>query len=293
MWIGFTLLAAFMQAWRNVFQSQLSQQMSVAGVTLARFIWAGPLVAVYLVALHQVQPSALPDFTHDFNADFWRLIGAAALLQITATVLMVTLFKMRDYAIGAGLAKSEALVAALLGVWFFSAEMSLMGWLGVIIGAVAILMMSCPNGSRLSVATAGIGLLCGSAFALTSLCAREASLSLPFGYMHSAAWVLLWVILLQTVLLLGFIALSDRGLLVRILKPSKLVFTISLTSCLGSIGWFSAMALQDVALVKTFGQVEVFITLLIARFYLKSSTKLYDILALILIAIAAILVIWG
>ncbi|HCE50772.1 MAG TPA: multidrug transporter, partial [Shewanella baltica] len=30
MWILLTLLAAFMQAWRNAFQSQLSKEVSVA-----------------------------------------------------------------------------------------------------------------------------------------------------------------------------------------------------------------------------------------------------------------------
>ncbi|MDN5714527.1 MAG: multidrug transporter, partial [Acinetobacter sp.] len=42
-WILFTLMAAFMQAWRNAFQKQLSTTVDVYGVTLARFIFALPL----------------------------------------------------------------------------------------------------------------------------------------------------------------------------------------------------------------------------------------------------------
>ena len=52
MWIAFTVLAAFMQAWRNAFQSQLSQEVNIAGVTLARFIWAGPIALFYLFSLY-------------------------------------------------------------------------------------------------------------------------------------------------------------------------------------------------------------------------------------------------
>ncbi len=267
--------------------------MSVAGVTLARFIWAGPLIAIYLLFLYQYQPAELPKFGIDFDAKFVGFILAAALLQILATVLMVQLFKMRDYAIGAGLAKSEALAAALLGVALFGAQMSLLGWFGVVIGAIAVLMMSQAKDSRFSLKTMVIGVLSGSAFALTSLCVRQAALSLPLGYLHNAAWVLLWVVILQTFLLLCYLAYSQMSTLKRILVPSKLVFTISLCSCLGSIGWFSAMALQEVALVKTLGQVEVFITLLIAKFYLKTPPKFNDLLALLLIAVAAIMVIWG
>ena len=42
-WILFTLMAAFMQAWRNAFQKQLSTTVDVYGVTLARFLFGFPL----------------------------------------------------------------------------------------------------------------------------------------------------------------------------------------------------------------------------------------------------------
>ncbi len=132
LWIPFTLLAAFMQAWRNAFQKQLSKEVGVAGVTLARFIWASPLAVLYLWTLYQWQPVALPEF----NGRFAGFIVAAALAQILATALMVKLFKLRNYAIGAGLAKSEAVLAAVLGVAFFSEALSLTGWFGVALGAV-------------------------------------------------------------------------------------------------------------------------------------------------------------
>lgn len=64
-WIAFTLLAAFSQSWRNAFQSKLSGTMSVAGVTLARFLWAGPIALLYLFALYQWQPVAIPTFSGD------------------------------------------------------------------------------------------------------------------------------------------------------------------------------------------------------------------------------------
>lgn len=52
-WIFLTLFAAFMQAWRNAFQSRLSGDVTTAGVTLARFLWASPIAGVYLIALYQ------------------------------------------------------------------------------------------------------------------------------------------------------------------------------------------------------------------------------------------------
>ncbi|MBO1894315.1 MULTISPECIES: DMT family transporter [unclassified Shewanella] len=290
MWIMFTFLAAFMQAWRNAFQSKLSKEVSVAGVTLARFIWAGPIAACYLYGLHQYQPSALPEFTRTF----WGFVIGASSMQILATGLMVKLFKMQNFAIGAGLAKSEALVAAILGVLFFGTQLSLLGWIGVVIGGLAIMLLSSKQGfKQLSVKTVLLGLACGSAFALTSLWVREASLTLQGPFTHRAAWVLLWVIGLQTIVLIGYLLAKDKSTLAALWQRPTLTLSISITSCIGSIGWFSAMSLQAVPYVKTLGQIEVFFTLMIAVFWLKDKVKINDVAGLILIAIAAVLVMWS
>ncbi len=290
MWIFFTFLAASMQAWRNAFQSELSKEVKVAGVTLARFLWAGPIAGLYLLMLYLWQPVGLPEISLVFSL---YVLGASA-MQIVATALMVKLFKLKNFAVGAGLAKSEALVAAILGVLFFGTQLSLLGWLGVMIGGVAIFLMSSRRGLKdISLQTALIGLACGSAFALTSLWVREASLNLDLPFPHRAAWVLLFVITIQTIVLLAYIYASDKQTLTALWQRPKLTLLTSTTSCLGSIGWFSAMSLQAVPYVKTLGQIEVFFTLMIAMFWLKQKVKIKEVFALVLIAVAAILVMWG
>ena len=289
MWILLTLLAAFMQAWRNAFQSQLSKEVSVAGVTLARFIWAGPIAVAYLAGLYLWQDMGIPDFSDRFIG---FILGASA-MQIIATGLMVKLFKLQNFAVGAGLAKSEAVVAAILGTLFFGTHLSLLGWLGVLLGGMAIFLMSAKQGLRsLSLNTVLIGLACGTSFALTSLWVREASLCLNVGFPHSAAWVLLFVISLQTLVLVIYLLMRDQSTLTALWQRPKLTLLTSIASCFGSIGWFSAMSLQAVPYVKTLGQVEIFFMLLIATFWLKDNVKIKDMFGLALIAIAAILVMW-
>jgi len=291
LWIFFTLFAAFMQSWRNAFQSYLSKEVKVAGVTLARFIWASPLAALYLVVLYWWQPSELPEFS--FN--FLGFIVGAAVMQIIATALMVRLFKLNNFAIGAGLAKSEAIVAAILGTIFFGTSLSLLGWGGVLLGGFAILLMSTnkAGGLRsLSWQTFTIGIACGTAFALTSLWVREASLTQDLPLLHRAAWVLLLVISLQTLLLLAYLVVKDRATITALWQRPKLTVLTSVTSCLGSIGWFSAMSIQAVPYVKTLGQVEVFFMMLITTFWLKEKVKVKDGIGLLLIAIAATMVMW-
>lgn len=288
-WILFTLLAAFMQSWRNAFQSRLSSDVKTTGVTLARFLWAGPIAALYLLVLYQIEPTAWPEF----NLRFSGFILGAALMQIIATALMVTLFKFNNYAVGAGLAKSEALVAAILGILFFGTQLTTLGWLGVLIGGVGVFLMSSQGHYRhISLSTVLIGLGCGSAFALTSLWVREASLALGLSFPHSAAWVLLLVISLQTFVLLVYLLMTDPPTLKVLWSKPRLTLLTSASSCIGSIGWFSAMSLQAVPYVKTLGQVEVFFTMLISIFWLRQRVRIRDGLGLLLIALAAILVMW-
>ncbi|WP_286299088.1 DMT family transporter [Vibrio apostichopi] len=288
-WIAFTLLAAFSQSWRNAFQSKLAGTMSVAGVTLARFIWAGPIALIYLYSLYQWQPVSAPNF----SGEFVFYIVAAAIMQILATGLMVMLFKLENYAIGAGLAKCEAPVSAVLSVLFFGTALTITGWVGVLIGTLGVLIMSSSSGWRsLSPKVFLLGMACSTAFALTSLWVREASLSIGLPFPHSAAWVLFLVISLQTVIICTYLFFRERDTLRQIFTKSKLVVMTSLASVIGSLGWFSAMSLQAVPYVKTLGQIEVVFMVLISYFWLGQSIARKDILALILLSIAAVLVMW-
>ena len=288
-WVFFTFLAAFSQAWRNAFQSQLSGSLSVCGVTLARFLWAGPLAVLYVVGLEQTELGVI----REFPFAFWQFCILAGVMQIVATGLMVMLFKQKNFAIGAGLAKCEAPVSAVLGIMFFGTTLSLYGWVGVIIGGIAVMMFSLSGGIRtISWKTAGIGLASSTAFALTSLWVREASLVLEGHFLLRASWVLLVVILFQTVILVGYMWLRERADLTLMLCRPKLVVLTSIASFLGSFGWFHAMSLKAVPYVKTLGQVEIFFMMIVSVVYLKAPIPKKDVFALMLVAIAAILVMW-
>ena len=291
-WVFFTVLAAFMQAFRNAFQKKLSATVPVMGVTLARFLFGAPLAALYLCGLYHwgdapASPVQVPTM-------FVLYAAAAALMQIVATSLMVKVFTFNNYAIGAGLAKSEAIFAAILGVMFFASSLTPLGWLGVLVGAVEVFLLSGLKSLRdLDGRTLVYGAGSGLSFALTSLWVREASLSLGLPYPFGAAWVLLLVLTIQTVTLLVYLALKSPETLQQMRLQPKLVLITSIASCVGSLGWFTAMSLQTVPLVKTLGQIEVLFTLLISVFWLKEKLKPQDLWGLALIVLAAVLVMWA
>ena len=289
-WILFTLGAIVMQTVRNALQSKLSGAVNTSGVTLSRFILAPPIALVYLLILYSSSASQVPEFSGSFIA----VILCASLLQIAATSLMVILFKQKNFAIGAGLAKSEALVAGVVGMLFFGSYLTPIGWAGIVIGAIAVFVLS--SGNRLhgiSVKTMVIGLACGTCFALTSLLVREASHMLNVQHTVAAAWVLLWVLCVQTISLSGYIALTKPFVFRQLTNAKKQVLAISTVSCLGSICWFTAMALQHVALVKTLGQLEVLLTLILSHYWLKNAVTKREIAGLLLIGLAAIFVMWA
>jgi len=289
-WILFTLGAVILQTVRNALQSKLSGAVNTSGVTLSRFILAPPIALVYLLILYSSSASQVPEFSGSFIA----VILCASLLQIAATSLMVILFKQKNFAIGAGLAKSEALVAGVVGMLFFGSYLTPLGWAGIVIGAIAVFVLS--SGNRLhgiSVKTMVIGLACGTCFALTSLLVREASHMLNVQHTVAAAWVLLWVLCVQTISLSGYIALTKPFVFRQLTNAKKQVLAISTVSCLGSICWFTAMALQHVALVKTLGQLEVLLTLILSHYWLKNAVTKREIAGLLLIGLAAIFVMWA
>ncbi|MFT2089572.1 DMT family transporter [Paraglaciecola sp. 2405UD69-4] len=290
MWVWLTLGAVLMQTFRNALQSQLSTSVSTSGVTFARFLFAPPIALVYLLILYSISDQIIPTF----NQRFIVLVIAASLLQIAATSCMVILFKQKNFAVGAGLAKSEALVAGVFGTLFFSSHLSPLGWLGLLVGCAAVFVLaSGGKKSELSLKTIAIGLACGTCFAFTSLLVREASQMLNMPFSHSAAWVLLWVLCIQTVLLSSYIWIKDKSIFITLRHNASKTLATSFISCLGSICWFSAMALHHVAYVKTLGQIEVLFTMLIAVFWLNNKIAKYELLGLVLIATAAIMVMWA
>ena len=291
-WILFTLMAAFMQAWRNAFQKQLSSTVDVYGTTLARFLFAPFFAFGYLAFLYWHQPITAPV---SFSHKFWIYVVIAGTSQIFATALMVKLFQQKNYAIGVGLAKSEAILAAMIAVLFLHDHLTLWGWGGVLMGAIAVFLLSKGrNNTQLSMKTLTIGLGSGLCFAITSLLVREASLELPMlPFLHRAAWVLCSLIGFQCVVLLLYLGLFSRNTLYAMWQRLGLTFRISICSFMASLGWFSAMSMQSVAIVKTLGQVEILFSLLISTLFFKEKLAKTDHLGLWLVLIAAIMVIWA
>lgn len=247
---------------------------------------------VYLYSLYHFKP--VENIIH-FTPRFWVYIVIAGSSQILATALMVKLFQQKNYAIGVGLAKSEAILAAVIGVVFLADHLSVLAWIGVVLGAYAVFLLSKGQQiSGFSAQTLAIGIGSGLSFAITSLLVREASLELStLPTVHRAAWVLLMVISFQCISMLIYLSLFSRQTLVAMWQRLRLTFKVSVCSFMASLGWFTAMSMMSVPIVKTLGQIEILFSMLISAYFFKEKLARAEHWGLGLVVIAAILVIWA
>lgn len=283
-WIIFTCMAAFMQAVRTAAQKHLAGELSPSAVTASRYIYGLPIIAVYFLVLtsyYDVQALS-PKWV------FYSYAVTASLAQIMATILLIRLFTLRNFAVGTSYAKTEALQVAVLGTLFFFEPLSLIGWISVVIGVAGILIISFsqptearPGNNKLTSISLGLG--SGALFAITSLSLRKASLSLGGDYLFDAAFTLLFMVILQTILISAYFIVKQREELRRLLKAHKANWFIGITSSLGSIGWFTAMTLQSAAYVKALGQVEFFFTMLITHHVFKEHVSVKEAVGMLMI----------
>ena len=284
-WMFFTILAVIMQSVRTAGQKQMAQSLTAEATTLVRFLFGLPFALIYFSLLwraHSGQELVL-------GVNYWLPASLAAVSQIVATLCLVKALTLRNFAVGTALAKTEAIMTALLGSLFFAASLSLLGYVSVCVGVIGVLVAS---NWRISVtdlldnASIKCGLGAGLGFALASLWIRQASLSLAVPELLSAATVLVYMVALQTLICLSLIFYRQPAQFTLITDNWRSALFIGFTSAAGSIGWFTAMSLQEAALVKTLGQTEFVVTLFITYLYFGERITLREYFGMGLIGIS-------
>ena len=265
LWIAATLAAAVFQTVRFALQKNLkSAGLSAVGATWARFLWAAPILSLAVFLYTQMTGTAFPTTSLVFWA--YAIMGGGA--QILATVCVVALFSLRNFAIGITFKKSEVLQTVLVGWVILGEGVSWAGFVALLLGLVALLVLSSPGGPEAEGRTAGplgvlspsmlLGLTSGFFFALAGVGYRGATLALgdgPVGLRAAAALVL--VTLLQAAAMFAWLMVRDRVQIARVLSAWRTGLAVGVTGLSGSFCWFVAFALQNAAYVYALGQVEL------------------------------------
>lgn len=267
-WILFTVFAALMQSVRTAGQKSLSTSITPMSATLVRYLMGLPFAVVYLVLLSGLQSVELINDALS-RAEFLWPAALAGIFQIVATVLLILLFRFRNFIVGTSFAKTESILTAIIGSIFFASPLSPFGWIAVLLGVFGVWLMAMPSRTESwNMSVVCLGLASGACFALTSLWIRQASLSLGHDVVTGAAITLVLVVTFQTLLCLFYTLIIMPTEFRKIAERWPLALFVGATSALGSIGWFTAMSWQNPALVKSLGQIEMLFTaVLTLRFF--------------------------
>lgn len=287
-WIIITVAAAFIQNIRSSLQKYLKSQMGTAGATFVRFGFGVPFALLFLWYFTSSSGHTLPAINPRFI--FWVII--AAVTQIIAQALLVHLFSFRNFAVGSAYSRTEPVQAALFGLIFLAEKLTATILGAIAISVIGVMMISVARTdinlrtiftSVLS-RTALIGLASGTFFGIAAVSYRAASLSLDGPtFFIQAAMTLSVAIVLQSIIMIVWIYLKDRAEFGRIKRAWKVSVLVGLVGASASFGWFSAMTLQQAALVKAVAQIELLFTFATSVFIFKEHINRLEITGCMLI----------
>lgn len=259
-WIPITILAAFSQNLRFMLQKRLKEtDLSSVGATYARFAYSAPLIALLLATYLWMADIPLPRA----NASFALFASTGAIAQIFATICVVALFAERNFAVGITFKKTEVVLTALVGFAVLGEGIVAWGVLAIAIGFAGLVLLSDPpqggrGWRRFLNRAAGLGLLSGLLFAISATGYRGASLALDTQNVAlRAGFTLACVTAFQTALMTLWMRFNDPDQIRRVFAAWRIGLWVGLSSMIGSFCWFTAFTLQNAALVKALGQIEL------------------------------------
>ncbi len=282
LWIPITIAAAFLQNLRSAAQKHLKAVMGTTGATFVRFGFGFPFALLFVGVLYFFVGYPLPAVNAEFFA--WALLGALG--QIIATFLLIHLFSFRNFAVGTAYSRTEPAQAALFALIFLGERASLGAIAAIAISVIGVMLISVAHVAvsfRAMVAStvsrnALIGLASGTAFGISAVAYRAASLALGGpNFTMQAAVTLAFVISFQTVIMLLWMLWKDRAEIGRIAKAWKPSLFTGFVGASASFGWFTAMTLQQAAIVKSLAQIEMLFTFAATVFFFKEKINRLEI----------------
>ena len=293
-WIPITIGAAFCQNLRSVLQKQLTGKLSVGGTTATRFFFAMPFAVAYVAVLHWLFDFRLPAPHAIFFV--WCIVGGFG--QIVGTQLLVGLFAFRNFAVGTAYSKTETVQAALFSIVALNESVSIGGGLAILVSLLGLFALSLANEritpaallTSITSAVARRGLASGAAFAVSAIAYRAASTSLAGDhYAMNAAYTLAWVTTLQSLALWYWLRQREPGETTRLRGVWPQALLVGFTGMLGSVGWFTAMTLQQVAYVRALGQIELLFTFASAVLWFRERVRPNEVVGIALLVLGIVL----
>ncbi|MBT4108963.1 MAG: EamA family transporter [Pelagibacterales bacterium] len=291
-WIPITIIAAFSQNLRSIFQKKLQENLSNIGATYVRFAYGLPFVIIYFFIVNNFSEDYLS--INEINLEFMLYCTIGGVSQIIATFLLLKIFVTSNFAVGTVYSKTEPIQAAFFGFILLNEMITLIGFLGILIGLVGIIITAFSKINKtysFFSSTVLLGLLSGTLFGLSAVMFRGASHSLyTYNFLLSSAFTLLIAISIQTIILTFYIYFTDIKQFHLILVNWKQSVIVGLFGAVASLCWFYAMSIQNVAYVRALGQIELIFTIFASIFYFKEKFKFAELLGIVITLIGILII---
>ncbi|MEM7653313.1 MAG: EamA family transporter [Pseudomonadota bacterium] len=307
LWIALTVGAAFLQNVRSALQKSLKGKLGTGGATFVRFIYGFPFALLYFAVLTVGFDFEVPEV----NARFLLSAAVGGVAQIVATALLVSLFDKRNFAVGTTYSKTETVQAALFAIVFLGETISLSAAVGILISLCGVIAISAARGiggsnagssggplrallATLGSRSAAIGLASGAAFGISAVAYRAASLSLNGEtFLIQAAMTLVCVLAFQSIVMAVYLALRTPTELSASFRAWKAAIWVGASGAAASVGWFTAMTLQNVALVRALGQIELVFTLAASWLIFRERIVRWEMIGIVLVTAGILVILLG
>ncbi len=295
LWIPVTLWAAFAQTLRNAAQRSLTAELGTLGATLVRFLYGLPFALLWLLAVQAAGGFSLPKA----NLAFLAWVSFGGLSQIVATALLLRVMEERNFTLGVAYSKTEIIQVAVFGLVVLGDPVTVTTALAVGCGTLGVLLLSPADRERpfrtmltgWTSMPALLGLASGAFFAFSAVGYRGAALALgdtPFPM--AAAVTLVVAQSLQTVVLGGWLLVRDPSVVRRVFGAWRKSFFAGFMGAAASAGWFTAMAIEPVAHVRTLGLVELLFASVISRRIFRERLSRPEIAGMALLTLGLVIV---
>ena len=297
LWIPVTIAAAGAQTLRNATQRHLSTDLGTLGATLVRFLYGLPFAALWLLAVTRYGRYELPTIDYGFTG--WLVLGA--LSQIAGTALLLRVMHEHNFTLGVAYSKSEVMQVAIFGFVFLGDPLEPTTVAAVVLGTLGVMLLTPVDRQRpvrtllrgLTTRPALLGLASGGSFALSAVGYRGAALSLDAPFLMAAAFTLLGAQSLQTVVMSIYLGIAQPGLLTRVLRAWRTSVFAGFSGAAASAGWFTAMAIEPVAHVRTLALIELVFSYVISRRIFREQFGRLQLVGLIVLVAGLVLVTLG
>lgn len=270
LWIPVTLFAAFAQTIRNAAQRHLTPIVGTLGATLVRFLYGLPFALAWALLVYGYGGYTLPTLNVPFLG--WVLLGSVT--QIGATALLLRVMAERNFALGIAYSKTEVLQIGVFGLAFLGDPLTFGTLTAIALSTAGLLLLAPADPAHplrafltgWTTRPALMGIVSGAGFGLASVGYRGAALALgDTPYPAAAATTLVAAQTLQTLLLGGWLLARQPAVVRGVIREWRKSLFAGCMGAAASAGWFTAVAIEPAAHVRTLGLVEILFGYVLAR----------------------------